>query len=215
MSSQTLKSTYISSLYKSRNILLEQLEERGFDVSNYTGFSIHEIHIMNQNNQLDMLLEDNDGKKIYVKYNLGGSISQNIMNDTIEQLFHLEGILNNETDELLFIAKDEPNDTMIKLLNHIWYSEKILVNVYNIKRLQYNILKHAFVPKHTILTKEETEKFIETYNIQDPITQIPEISRFDPVAIAIGLRPNQICKIIRPSVTSLETEFYRICIVGK
>lgn len=215
MSSNQIKSTYISSLYKSRNILLDQLDERGFDISNYKGFSIHEIHTMNQNNQLDMLLEHNNGNKIYVKYNLGGSITQTILNETIELLFHLEGILNPDTDELLFIAKDEPNDTLIKLLNHIWYSEKILVNVLNIKRLQYNILQHTFVPKHTILTKEETKEFLETYNIQDPITQIPEISRFDPVAIAIGLRPNQICKIIRPSVTALETEFYRICIVGK
>ena len=43
-------------------------------------------------------------------------------------------------------------------------------------------------------------------------SQWPEISRFDPVAQAIGLRPKQVCKIIRSSETSITNEYYRICI---
>ena len=41
--------------------------------------------------------------------------------------------------------------------------------------------------------------------------QIPEITRFDPVAIAIGLRPQQVVEIIRSSPTALTTKYYRIC----
>ena len=41
--------------------------------------------------------------------------------------------------------------------------------------------------------------------------QFPEISRFDPVAIAIGLRPSQVVEIIRSSPTALKTKFYRLC----
>ena len=43
-------------------------------------------------------------------------------------------------------------------------------------------------------------------------SKIPEISRFDPVAIAIGLRPGDICEIIRPSITSITGTYYRYCI---
>ncbi len=49
------------------------------------------------------------------------------------------------------------------------------------------------------------------YNITDK-SQFPQISRFDPVAKAICLRPGQVCKIIRPSKTAIETTYYRFCI---
>ena len=62
-------STRINKIYKSRSVLLEQLEEREYDVSDYNNFSINEIDAMLANNQLDMLLtHDKNGKKIYVKY---------------------------------------------------------------------------------------------------------------------------------------------------
>jgi DNA-directed RNA polymerase subunit H (RpoH/RPB5) len=41
---------------------------------------------------------------------------------------------------------------------------------------------------------------------------LPEISRFDPQALVVGLRPGDICKIDRSSVTALNTNYYRICI---
>ena len=42
--------------------------------------------------------------------------------------------------------------------------------------------------------------------------QLPEISRFDPVAQAIGMRPGNICEIIRPSKTAIYAPYYRICV---
>jgi len=41
---------------------------------------------------------------------------------------------------------------------------------------------------------------------------MPQISRFDPVACAIFLRPGDVCKIIRYDKISFENEFYRVCI---
>ena len=38
--------------------------------------------------------------------------------------------------------------------------------------------------------------------------QIPDISRFSPVALALGIRPGQMCKIIRPSRTAINSNFY-------
>ena len=43
-------------------------------------------------------------------------------------------------------------------------------------------------------------------------SQLPEISRYDPVALVIGLRPGEVCKIIRPSPTAITTEYFRLCI---
>jgi DNA-directed RNA polymerase subunit H (RpoH/RPB5) len=60
------------------------------------------------------------------------------------------------------------------------------------------------------LSKANEEKVKARYNISDN-SQVPGISRFSPVAQAIGLRPGEMCKIIRPSRTAITSEFYRIC----
>ena len=41
---------------------------------------------------------------------------------------------------------------------------------------------------------------------------IPDISRFSPVSQVIGIRPGNFCKIIRPSKTSIKSDFYRVCL---
>ena len=57
----------------------------------------------------------------------------------------------------------------------------------------------------------EIDEIKKRYNILND-TMIPEISRFDPVALALLMRPKEICKIIRSSKTSITSEFYRICV---
>ena len=53
---------------------------------------------------------------------------------------------------------------------------------------------------------------METYNIKDVSIQLPEISRFDPHAMAICLRPEQIVCFYRESTTALTYKYYRICV---
>ena len=52
---------------------------------------------------------------------------------------------------------------------------------------------------------------MKKYNINKD-REFPEISRFDPVATAIGVRPGQLCEITRSSETSITSKYYRICI---
>lgn len=210
MSSHT-NSTLVSKLYTSRNILLEQLNERNFDVSNYENFSIHEMHTMFQNKQCDMLVNNDEGHKVYVKYHISKQLRPNHIYEAIEDLFNIEMVLNKETDSIIFITKEHANDTIVKTLQQIFDSDGILVRVYDITRLQFNILRHSLVPTHTILTNDEKMELIEKYNINSE-KELPEISRFDPVAIAIGIRPGQICKITRKSTAAIDGNYYRLCV---
>lgn len=52
---------------------------------------------------------------------------------------------------------------------------------------------------------------MKEYNIQN-LKQIPEISRFDPVSQVIGIRPDEICEILRPSKNVIQTKYYRACV---
>jgi len=205
-----MSNSTIISIYNSRKNLLEILEERGFSIVNYSNFSITDVGILTENNQLDMLLENaTTNKKIYVKYYVTKLIKPQNIYDIVEDLFHLESILEKK-DDLMIVIKDEPNDTLLENIKDIWVTDKIYISLVNIKRLQFNILKHTLVPKHTILNNDEKELFMKKYNILDN-SQIPDISYFSPVSIVIGLRPNDIVKIERNSRTSIKSDFYRIC----
>jgi DNA-directed RNA polymerase subunit H (RpoH/RPB5) len=206
----TNSNSFIISIYNSRKNLLEILNERGFNIAKYSDFGITEIGILMESNQLDMLLEnETTKKKIYVKYYISKVIKPQNIYDIVEDLFHLESILEKK-DDLMVIIKDEPNETMLENIKDIWVSENIYISLINIKRLQFNILKHVLVPKHTILTHSEKELFMKKYNIFDK-SQIPDISYFSPVSLVMGIRPNDVVKIERNSRTSISTEYYRIC----
>lgn len=198
----------INVLYKSRKNILELLKSQNYDINNHSINNINEINQMFINNQLDMLLE-NKNKKTYVKYHLGKTLRRENINDYIDDLFNLEQILT-KTDTLIIVIKMEPNDTLVKCMKQIWEEEGIFIILFNIDRLQYNILQHEYVPKHTVLDNEEIKLVKDKYNIMND-DQLPKISRFDPVAMAIGIRPLEVCKIIRPSKTAIETYYYRIC----
>ena len=210
------QSNHIQSIYNSRKNLLEHMKYQDFNVDDYNNFSINEIYIMFQNKQLDMLLERNSipereipKKKVYIKYHLAKTLRPQNIYDYIEDLFNIEQALSKE-DDLIIVVRDEPNDTIIKTLKQIWFSEKQFVIVWNIKYLQFNVLNHVLVPKHQILSPSEDATFRKKYNVNND-KEIPDISRFGSVARAIGIRPGQICKITRPSKTSINSDYYRIC----
>ncbi len=200
----------ISSVFKSRQNLLKLLYEQSYNIKDYEEFSVNEVHIMYRNNQLDMLMSKPDDKnKVYVKYHLAKTLRRENINDYIDDLYNLEQVLT-KGDTLMIVIKQEPHEPLLAILNQIWEQEGIFIIIYNLERLQFNILEHSYVPKHIILNDEEIATFKKKYNITDN-NQLPEISRYDPVAIAIGMRPGQICKIVRPSKTAITTDYYRIC----
>lgn len=203
-------STFVSEIYKSRNTVVSQLDTRGYNTEDYEGFSIHELSIMNNNNQLDILVNNDAGHKVYVKYHLTKLLRENNIHEVVEELFNLENILNKETDHLMFIIKSKPNDTHRSIVKNIWDTEGIFISIIDLSSLQYNILQHSLVPEHTILTTEQVEEVKKTYNIEDN-SQFPEISRFDPVASVIGLRPGNIVEIKRSSKTAIFSNYYRLC----
>jgi DNA-directed RNA polymerase subunit H (RpoH/RPB5) len=198
----------ILEVHKSREILLDILTERGFNTEDYKGFSINEIHALYLNKQLDILLENTE-KKVYIKYYLEKTIRPPNIHDIIEDLFTIENILSAK-DDLIIIIKDEPNDALKKLQQSIYEHDNIFIIIINIERLQFNILNHSLVPKHTILTPAETELIKNRYNIVNN-NNFPTISRFDPVSQLMGIRPNEVFHIERPSKTAIISNFYRIC----
>ena len=208
-----VNSQTISKIFTSRKIILDLAKERGFDTSDYDDFTINEVLVLHNNKQLDMLLEKPIGqektKKIYYKYHLGPKLRVPHVCDYIEDLFTIEEILTPE-DDLIIICKDEPNDALKNALNMEYNKNGYFTNIYNLHNYLYNILNNNLVPKHEVIDNHKREEVEKEYNIINN-SQWPEISRYDPVALAIGLRPGHVVEITRNSPTALETKYYRLC----
>ena len=213
MSSET------TTIYNSRKTLLEVLSNLGYAVEEYNSFSMNEVEAMVRNKQLDMLIEYSpemvtayEKTKVYVKYMLESKAIRlkSAIDEIIEELYDLEEVLTKK-DVLIVVVNDEPNDTLVERLKFLHDSRGIFIVVHHIRRLQRNILNHTMVPKHAILTEAQTVDLTKQYNLTG-VKQLPEISRFDPVALLICMRPGQVCKIERNSQTSIVSDYYRVCV---
>jgi DNA-directed RNA polymerase subunit H (RpoH/RPB5) len=206
-------SNRILSIYKSRSNILEILSDNlGYNTKEYDGFSINEIDAMFSNSQLDMLIKHSDSeRKVYIKYYLTAKqIRPQNLDDIIEDLFVIENVLTKD-DTLIIITEDEPNDTIVTKMKYLYDHDGIFVVIHNIRRLQYNILNHKLVPSCTILKDEDIVKLKNEYNISN-LMQLPEISRFDPQALALCVRPGNVCEFRRSSATAMFYNYYRICV---
>jgi DNA-directed RNA polymerase subunit H len=210
-------SSLITSVYTSRKNILDLMNTQGYNVEEYSNFSINEVNAMFQNKQLDILLEKNveeestkRKRKVYIRYYLTKSIRPSNVHEMMDDLFNLEEILTKD-DTLYIIIKDEVNETLVNELKHIWEKDGIFIVIQSIHRLQFNILNHVLVPRHKVISKMEVEEVKKRFNITHN-SLFPDISRFDPVAQAIGIRPGEVCEIMRPSKTAIKSLYYRICV---
>ena len=207
-------------IYNSRTTILELLHSKyNYNIDEYKGFSINEIDAMINSNQLDMLLTQvgegdtitNAPSKTYIKYHIKQNLNELALRPILEDLFIDTDTLTKK-DTLIVIFDGEPNDSLKAHLIYKYNHDGIFVVVHNIKRLQFNILEHSLMPLNIrILDDIETEKLKEKYHLKN-VKELPEISRFDPMALAICLRPSQICTFDRKSPNSVTSEYFRICI---
>lgn len=76
------------------------------------------------------------------------------------------------------------------------------------KKKKIDVLLHELVPKHYLLTKEETKELLDKFKIT--VTDLPQMFDKDPVAIAIGAKEGDVVKIVRQSHTTVKSiDYYR------
>jgi len=210
----------INQNFKSRTTLLELLKKNGFDTQSYEGFSKNEIDTMTRNNTLDMLIttptEQLPLRKVYVKYFTEKTFSVNSINEIIIDLYENADekyLLREKEDFVVIVTPEEPNEKIQGYLTTLFETRGIFITAINIRRLQFNVLNHKLQPREIhILTGEEKIAFMEEKNIKNAREDLPEISRFDPLAIALFLKPGEICHFVRDSPVAISSHYYRVCV---
>ena len=105
-------------------------------------------------------------------------------------------------------VKDKTDEEYVKSL---YLTKGYFVQFFGLENFLFNVSRHKFVPKHTVLSKAETLEMMEQFNISN-IKNLPVIKRFDAQAKYIGLRPRQVCRIDYTNHTTGMGVKYRICL---
>lgn len=209
-----------TNIYKSRKTLLTQFQERGIDTSNMiNNITENELKIMNKNSDIDFEVKQND-YKISIKYILNSKLRNTTLRNQITSFMEEEKILDEEGNinkdihinnhELIFIIKESPNESLIKVIDEIYNEYKLYVNLFWINTLLFNILDHEYVPNHKKITNDDFKELKIMYNLNSK-HQLPFISRHDPVSKVLGIRPGEVVKITRPSQSCGKYITYRCC----
>ena len=147
MSSTLLK--VVDTLFRSRTILLEMLQLRGYNTKDFDHFTQDDIStMMNQSkNQddvntgpLDILLEKSDKSKIYVKYKLEKFKQVNKLDKQVVEIF--TDLLNKEKDTLVLLYidrvefKNSKENKVETYVNDKFSSDKYFIQIFGLENFR-------------------------------------------------------------------------------
>jgi DNA-directed RNA polymerase subunit H (RpoH/RPB5) len=190
----------IVKMFKNRNFFLEEnvqkYSKKLFDSDNDDlEFILILDNDVNYNTQIKH-------KKIYIKI-FEYKISSVNKNSPVGEF------LSKNSDQYKLIVVEDINE---KSKNTIAQYDTSC-EIFKMDELKINIVDHILVPKYTVLTKEEADDVLKTYNAKKK--DMPLISSADPIARYYNMKPDDICKIERASVMTCQAPFYRIVVKAK
>lgn len=154
-------------------------------------------------------------EKIYIKYRLDSKFKGTTsLHTQITDIFD-QHLTTKDTLIILNISrvlmkagiKDKIDEDFV---NKFFIVKNYFIQIFGLENFLFNVSRHSFVPKHRILSKQETQELMAHFNCS--VTNIPTIKRDDAQAKYIGLRPKQICEIKVENVSSGVTTRYRHCV---
>ena len=154
-------------------------------------------------------------EKIYIKYRLDSKFKGTTsLHTQITDIFD-QHLTTKDTLIILNISrvlmkagiKDKIDEDFV---NKFFIVKNYFIQIFGLENFLFNVSRHSFVPKHRILSKQETQELMTHFNCS--VTNIPTIKRDDAQAKYIGLRPKQICEIKVENVSSGVTTRYRHCV---
>lgn len=212
----------------SRKTVIEMLTDRGYETNQLLSvlpeplFNQLWAKFSNESNVFDIECENNVGKRIYVKYIKNHMIDGKIKGQIIKKpmkfnskpkYFHKKIKEMNDLlfdDSIIYVICDTDNTDIMDTYEDFLQKNKN-VELFDIKRLLFNVSKHVLVPKHVKITDiREINKLKHNLAI-DTIYKLPVISHTDPVARYFNLKRGDVVKIIRDSRSHGVYTSYRVC----
>jgi len=225
---------YIEKVFRSRQVLLDILHERGYDtlgVSKYGPEEIREALAATPNGKaLEFTVKAREGMtpptptvRVYIflqrlKQKLPGFIGSldTPVGATVDASSRQADKIGSPVDPAQTSVICLINEPVVQVFNaasvSAWAKRNLRLSFFYIDSFQMNPLKHYLVPPHEIVPKEQHEGLMKTLYVTQKM-QFPLIRYHeDPITRVIGATPGDILKITRPSPSAGEYVVYRVCV---
>lgn len=190
-----MENKYLKDVYRSRGTIVEQLTNRGYDMTD----TISELSF-NAFSQLTNFNMVDKNNKIYVHYASNNiKLNVEIINEIVLNILKEY----NENIKVLIIYTNIINNVLNKKFNN--------VQLFNLNEVIIDKTKHVYAnQKHTIIGEEELNTLLDKY--KKTKDQLPKILHKDPMVKIIGANIGDVIKIQRKSKSTGIYYFYRVCV---
>ena len=151
-----------------------------------------------ENKSIDISLDDKNKIMIYI---INGRVTSITQNSPIDEF------LSSKTNVKKFLIIKEPLKKTFKQTNENYLNSEIFF----LHEFLEDIPAKNYIPKHTLLNKEETEELLQHFELND----FGKILATDMMSRYYGANINDIFRIERPNITSGKGIYYRVVISGK
>jgi len=225
-------------LARTRPVILEILEDQGYDTKPYASQSPADIITMAMGgaNPLRVRVSERKGaeaptKRAQVFYWVFEKVKMSLERLVDRQLWDIETFGENaadvSTDQAIIILNEPVHDAFHAMAIRQWQISKRRVVFYTIKQLIANPSKHILQPKFRKIPASEKDNVLHnasstatTESIEKNLLRVKKNTNLpllkfhvDIMTRVLGLVPNDIVEIIRPSPTTGDYKMYRICAI--
>lgn len=118
---------------------------------------------------------------------------------------------NNYGNGMIIIGMSDPSENVLSALRtHISDKENQLVQLFEIRHLQFPYARHIKMPYHRLVSPNEIPDILKARNAKDP-SVFRKIDSQDPMAKWVGARPTDLIEVTGMCETSLTNKRYRFC----
>jgi DNA-directed RNA polymerase subunit H (RpoH/RPB5) len=204
-------------IVRSRNTILEILEDRGYNVDAYKGVSPKALYDMITSKKDDASTIRIDAPKregsdapcpravvLYeyktIRLQLDGRVNDYYTNRGIER-----------NDDLIVVILDVFHDAFTEQAVRAWNESQSRLTFINVRNLISNPARHYMVPRHRKLSSAEISVLMKRLHLKSK-SELQHIKfHQDMQARVHGLVPGDVVEITSPSESAGETVSYRVC----
>jgi DNA-directed RNA polymerase subunit H (RpoH/RPB5) len=212
---------FLDVLLRSRQTILDILEDRGYDTAQYRNIApeqIKELIAGGDPRTLSIFVPRREGsaapcERAVVLYYTNLSVrtkASTVLSEMLEMDDGTGSFKVDKTDDILILINEPLHETILRAGLTEWQENRMRVTFFNIKEVVVHLGRHVLVPPHRKMTADELKDEMTRLHITQK-SQLPVIKYGDTQARLLGLVPGDAVEILRPSPTAGVERFIRIC----
>lgn len=217
----TMEAGLADILLRSRKTVLDILEDRGYDTTQYRNIAPEQILTLAEKDAraLDIFVPKRadsaaPAERAVVVYQIQDRIRMRLGGTFRTQLFESydgsETMTIKKTDDIIVLLNEPSNESFAKFALQLWQQERIRLTFFHVKEVVVHLGRHVLVPPHRKMTADELKAEMTKLHVTQK-SQLPVIKHSDMQSRLLGLVPGDGVEILRPSPTAGIERFLRVC----